>query len=357
MKKNTLKDMKSENRRLLIKTLVEKKSLARIELAQITNLSPSTVSSLVSELLDQGLFAETGVSSSTGGRKRTELSLNKDFAALAILEVRRNRTVIRIFDMLLNEKDSMVLSNRYLTGDELLAGAVETLSAYTAGGGMPVTGLGLLFQEDMTETEFSVMYSTSLSSDTISLRDALTMSLHIPVVEDYSQCFSITHVLSGNAAASKGSTAFITIGSQILASIALDGVPVSLKEGRKVMNITPLLGNSGTSEGLLADGGEGFPGKSRAKPGNATPIGETVRSAAQALAAVLKPLCVFFQLDTVFLSGRICEIPEFKKAAEKMLCRQLRPLPSPKIQLAEINTGMLVNNLAVSLQNKILLSE
>ena len=44
----------------VIRTILEKGELSRIELAHETQLSPSTVSALVGELLEEGILAESG---------------------------------------------------------------------------------------------------------------------------------------------------------------------------------------------------------------------------------------------------------------------------------------------------------
>ena len=62
MKKTGLKEMKRRNREMLIRTILEKGELSRIELAHETQLSPSTVSALVGELLEER----------DSGRKRPE---------------------------------------------------------------------------------------------------------------------------------------------------------------------------------------------------------------------------------------------------------------------------------------------
>lgn len=59
MKKTGLKEMKRRNREMLIRTILEKGELSRIELAHETQLSPSTVSALVGELLEEGIILTT----------------------------------------------------------------------------------------------------------------------------------------------------------------------------------------------------------------------------------------------------------------------------------------------------------
>ena len=78
--------MKRENLRLIMSAILEKESVSRIELSEIIGLSPSTVSSLTSELMEKGWIEESGIAVSTGGRKRTELSINKNKGYIAVLE-------------------------------------------------------------------------------------------------------------------------------------------------------------------------------------------------------------------------------------------------------------------------------
>ena len=78
MKKTGLKQMKRSNREMLIRTVLEKSELSRIGLAHETQLSPSTVSALVGELLEEGILAESGQRAITAGRSRTALDINKE---------------------------------------------------------------------------------------------------------------------------------------------------------------------------------------------------------------------------------------------------------------------------------------
>ncbi|MDL2229263.1 winged helix-turn-helix domain-containing protein, partial [Treponema sp. OttesenSCG-928-L16] len=332
MKKLSLQNVKKENRRLIINTLMEGQYLSRIELARKTELSPSTVSGIVSELLEQAIFIEAGEAASTGGRKRTVLSLNGRYASVAVAEITRSEAVLRIYDMHLKEQHRIRLSGHYIAGDDLfecLTEAVSQIGNKYKGCGK-LAGIGLQFQEDMSETEFSVMYSTSLSSDAISLKDALISRFHVPVIEDYSQNYSITTILSAEKNA--GNTAFVNIGKKIIASVALNGVPLVLKDGRTSVNITPLLPSEVIPQLVYCPEGQGASRK-------ASGADKKILSAlASSIVQVLKPLCVFFQLDRIYFNGAVSSAPGFIKETEKILCKQLKGQGIPKIFNAEINT-------------------
>ena len=54
MQKRGLKDIKRQNRHVILQTVLDNKKLSRVEIAQKTELAPSTVSTLVAEMIEQG---------------------------------------------------------------------------------------------------------------------------------------------------------------------------------------------------------------------------------------------------------------------------------------------------------------
>ena len=54
IRKRGLQDVKRRNRQVIIQTILENDGLSRVEIAQRTELSPSTVSTLVAELIGEG---------------------------------------------------------------------------------------------------------------------------------------------------------------------------------------------------------------------------------------------------------------------------------------------------------------
>lgn len=198
MKKTGLKEMKRRNREMLIRTILEKGELSRIELAHETQLSPSTVSALVGELLEEGILAESGQRAITAGRSRTALDINTEYGCIAVVNIGRKGASLDLFDMCLNRCNGKVLSESYLSGNELLvaitAAVFELFDSASLHAGK-VAGFGLLFQEDMKASEFNVMYSTGFSSASISLREALITQFRVPVTEEYSQVYTVSRAL------------------------------------------------------------------------------------------------------------------------------------------------------------------
>ena len=83
-----LQTVKQSNLTLLFGLISQRESVSRAELAQITGLSPTTVSSLVDELMEHQMVWETGVGQTvTSGRKPILLSVNPTGGYVAGVEL------------------------------------------------------------------------------------------------------------------------------------------------------------------------------------------------------------------------------------------------------------------------------
>lgn len=83
-----LSKSKSINRYEILRTIQQKQSISRVQLAQSLKLGKSTISENVSSLIHLGIVHEIGVLSSqpTGGRKRVSLQINGAFKYIIIAE-------------------------------------------------------------------------------------------------------------------------------------------------------------------------------------------------------------------------------------------------------------------------------
>ena len=112
IRKRGLQDVKRRNRQVIIQSILENDGLSRVEIAQKTELSPSTVSTLVSELIGEGVLAESGSHTTTAGRSRTGLTINAGFGAIAVVEIGRKESCMTLFDMALHPVATKVLAGR-----------------------------------------------------------------------------------------------------------------------------------------------------------------------------------------------------------------------------------------------------
>lgn len=78
MKRGTFQLMKSVNKSIILNKIRTNEPISRAQIAKETKLTPPTVSSIVKELIEQDVVAETNLGKSQGGRKPTMLSINKN---------------------------------------------------------------------------------------------------------------------------------------------------------------------------------------------------------------------------------------------------------------------------------------
>ncbi|MFD2044793.1 ROK family protein [Ornithinibacillus salinisoli] len=76
MKRGTFQLMKSVNKSIILNKIRTGEPISRAQIAKETKLTPPTVSSIVKELIDEGIVMESELGESKGGRKPTMLLLN-----------------------------------------------------------------------------------------------------------------------------------------------------------------------------------------------------------------------------------------------------------------------------------------
>lgn len=277
MRKRGLKDVKRRNRQVVMDAVLEAGNLSRVEIAQRTGLAASTVSALAGELLAEGVLTEAGTVI-TAGRSRTELSVNPAYGTIAVAEIGRKEVRMTCYDMMLRPLCAKVLSQHYVSGNELLTMLTDCLSSIRRE--LPaLAGIGLLFQEDMRESDFRVVYSTGHDSDSITLRDALRTQFRLPVEEEYSVVYTVSNALSGETDPEVRNSAHISVGSRVRANVTLDGRGLPLRDNF-CEELVAAFDQPAAAEGA------GF--------------GAAV---ADTLARLIVMLCMIFPLETVFLSG------------------------------------------------------
>jgi len=76
MQRGTFQLMKSVNKSIILNKIRTSEPISRAQIAKETKLTPPTVSSIVKELIEQGLVSESTLGQSSGGRKPTMLHIN-----------------------------------------------------------------------------------------------------------------------------------------------------------------------------------------------------------------------------------------------------------------------------------------
>lgn len=242
------KDIAYSNKRAVIKALCEKNALSRVELARELSLSPSTVTTIVQDLLQSKMVEESSERVVTAGRSKTLLQLAPEFGLLGLVRVSRQSQELILVDMTLNEHARVTLSEEAPSGETLLEGIEAALTELIVDGAI-LKGIGVLLEGDVLESELSVMYSTGHDSATISLVQALKSTFRVVVKQFEQSDFALSQVESSNNIEDVSSYLHLSFGPRVVAQVVCDNTPLPMKEGLNA-DITQQLV---TSDGLQLD--------------------------------------------------------------------------------------------------------
>ena len=242
------KDIAYSNKRAVIQALCEKNALSRVELARELSLSPSTVTTIVQDLLQSKMVEESSERVVTAGRSKTLLQLAPEFGLLGLVRVSRQSQELILVDMTLNEHARIMLSEEAPSGETLLEEIEAALTELIVDGAI-LKGIGVLFEGDVLESELSVMYSTGHDSATISLVQALKSTFRVVVKQFEQSDFALSHVESTDNIEGVSSYLHLSFGPRVVAQVVCDNAPLPMKEGLNA-DITQQLV---TSDGLKLD--------------------------------------------------------------------------------------------------------
>lgn len=142
-KKATRQHTKQHNKRLLLKTIYQTGDVSRAELARQTSLTRATVSTIVSDLIDDGLVEETGLGPSLGGKPPILLNLADDARQLICIDLANEQFVggvVNLRGRFLHQIE-IPINNR--TGDEALKVVFDLIEQLMKQATAPVLGIAL----------------------------------------------------------------------------------------------------------------------------------------------------------------------------------------------------------------------
>src|ERR1035438_9890487 len=147
-KRSTVRDLRRDNRSVLLSSLYFDQPRSRHDLSEATGLSPASVSNVVRELIDEGIVAEAGSVDSDGGRPRILLQINPDYGYVIGVDVGETRVQVELFDLMMTEraKADFPLDSRQHGVEVIVEAIVAGLDAVLASSGVSpsaVLGIGV----------------------------------------------------------------------------------------------------------------------------------------------------------------------------------------------------------------------
>ncbi len=142
-KKATRKQTKKHNRRLVLKTIYDAGEISRVDIARATSLTRPTVSTIVSELMSEGLVQEIGRLQSRGGKPATLLSVIGNARHLIGLDLASSEfrgAIVNLRGEILHRVSIPIQDS---DGDAALALVYQLLDGLIARAENPILGIGI----------------------------------------------------------------------------------------------------------------------------------------------------------------------------------------------------------------------
>lgn len=176
--------VKKNNKSLVLQIILQNEPLSRADIAQLTGLNKSTVSSLVNDLLEEELVYESGPGESSGGRRPVLLYFNKAAGYSIGIDIGVNYILSVLTDLkgnILLEKNQLILDTSYAVVMDLVSGMIRSLMGKMPASKYGIVGIGIGVP-GILDKEGTVLLAPNLGWNDISLKTAIEEEFKIPVI-------------------------------------------------------------------------------------------------------------------------------------------------------------------------------
>jgi len=223
MEKETRQDSKDRNKRLILRTIYSQGQISRAGLARSTDLTRTTVSSIVSQLMRDGLVQETGLGISDGGKPPVILQIDEHGRHLIGLDLANSQFQGGVTDMRGNILYRYELPMRDQDGEAALALVFELVDNLVATTDQPILGIGIGTPGLIDAPNGIIRQAVNLRWRDLPLRDLLAKRYNLPVyITNDSHAAAVGEFLFGQTPRG-ANLVVVKAGRGISAGIVLDG--------------------------------------------------------------------------------------------------------------------------------------
>ncbi len=181
MEKATRQYTKEHNRNLVLRTIFSHENISRAEIARISRLTRTTVSEIVSSLIQEGLVSEVGIGQSRGGKNPIMLSLEEDSRWIIALDLGQNQFRGAVVNLRgkIREIVSTPIDDR--DGAEALKQVFQMLDSLISFSSQKISGIGVGAPGLINSNEGMVVRAVNLNWNNVPLEKLLQDRYQLPV--------------------------------------------------------------------------------------------------------------------------------------------------------------------------------
>jgi glucokinase-like ROK family protein len=176
--------VKKNNKSLVLQMIMEKEPISRADIAQFSGLNKATVSSLVSELLDEELIYESGPGESSGGRRPVILHFNKVAGYAIGIDIGVNYVLGILTDLngnILIEKNQLINNTDFSFIIESVKKIIRSLIKEMPASRYGIVGIGIGVP-GIVDKEGTILLAPNLDWKEKSLKTEIQNEFSLPVI-------------------------------------------------------------------------------------------------------------------------------------------------------------------------------
>jgi glucokinase-like ROK family protein len=223
MAKATQQQTKAHNTRLVLKTIYDQGKISRAEVARSTHLTKTTVSSIVSNLIQNELVEESGIGVSVGGKPPILLNVvenSRYFIGIDLAESEFRGAIVNLRGGIM-ERINIPIDNR--DGKDALGLVYDLIEGLMVSSEKTISGIGIGTPGLMNPEKGIVINAVNLDWKDLPLAETLIERYHLPVyIANDSQVAALAEFTFGDTA--NGENLFlIKLGRGIGSGIVIKG--------------------------------------------------------------------------------------------------------------------------------------
>lgn len=221
--KATRQQTKKHNKRLILKTIYDQGQISRAEIARATQLTRATVSSLVAELIEEGLVEEIGYEPSRGGKPATLISVIENSRHLIGVDLANSEFRGAVINLRGEVKHRLSLPINGTDGEAALDLAYELIDELVSAAESPLLGIGIGTPGLMDARRGVVRRAVNLDWENLPLGNLLEQRYELPVyIANDSQVAALAEYTFGNSQ-NHSNLVVVKVGRGIGAGIVISG--------------------------------------------------------------------------------------------------------------------------------------
>jgi len=225
---HTLRVLRQSNRQKLLTLLYFNEPITRLDLSQLSGLSPATVTNVTTELLRDEVIVEAGAEESQGGRPRVALAINLQRGYFIGVEVGETHIHVELFDIRLKSishtrQEVSESENQPAQIVNHLVDTIEQLLAQTRIAQDRIIGVGIGIPGIVDRVSGVSIVAPNWGWEQIPLLDLLTPRIQMPILlENGAKAMGLAEMWFG---AGKGleNLAVLLVGTGVGAGIIVQG--------------------------------------------------------------------------------------------------------------------------------------